>query len=94
MDGALDSLPGFRRRIQIEPEEGRVAAAVEDDFHAMAVVLRHDGRVATSVEALMDRAPWTTCPGAPAALKRSFEGAALSAFPALGGKTQHCTHLY
>lgn len=94
MDGSLDATPGFRRRFRIEPAPGRVVAAVEDDFHAMAVMLRHDGRVVTAVDAMMDRAPWTTCPGAAAVLQRAFEGAALADFATLGGKTQHCTHLY
>ena len=44
---------------------GEVRSEVEDDYHCMAVVVRHDGRVAQAVEADMIRAPWTTCPGRP-----------------------------
>ncbi|HTH28543.1 MAG TPA: DUF2889 domain-containing protein [Sphingobium sp.] len=90
----LDTLPGFRRRLAVFPEPGRVTAAVEDDFHCMAVTLHHDGAIVTAVEAVMDRAPWTTCPGARAMLKTTFEGVALAEAAARGGKKANCTHLY
>jgi len=64
----VQDLPGYRRRIRIEPrtsaEGGAVLAMLEDDMHCMAVTLRHEGGVVTAVEPVMERAPWTTCPGA------------------------------
>lgn len=90
----LDTLPGFRRRFEVFPEPGRVTAAVEDDYHCMAVTLHHDGATVTSVEAVMDRAPWTTCPAARATLKATFEGVSLADAAARGGKKANCTHLY
>lgn len=89
-----DRLPGFRRSFIITPGTGSTQAAVEDDFHHMAVTLHHDGAVITSIEAAMHRAPWTTCPGALAVLERTFAGALLQDAMARGGKPDNCTHLY
>lgn len=91
---ALDTLPGFRRRFRVTPSAGCVTTEVEDDYHRMEVTLRHDGRVATSVEGRLIRAPWTTCPGATAQVRDTFTGVALAEFPARGGKPANCTHLY
>ncbi len=85
---------GFRRRIRITPGEGRVCCQLEDDYHCMTVVLRHDGVQATSVESQMHRSPWTTCPGAEAQLVETFTGVPLNEFPARGDKPANCTHLY
>jgi hypothetical protein len=90
----LDALPGFRRRFVVNPAPGRVRCDLEDDYHRMGIVLRHDGEVATSVEAEMIRIPWTTCPGARAVLARTFAGVRLDAFAARGEKTANCTHLF
>ena len=64
----IDALPGFRRRFVVDPAPGRVQCDLEDDYHHMRVVVRHDGEVATGVEAEMIRVPWTTCGGAQAVL--------------------------
>jgi hypothetical protein len=90
----LDSLPGFRRRFRITPQPGRVCSEVEDDYHCMSVTVHHDGGVATAIEPLMIRAPWTTCPGAVEQLKQTFAGAALEGFAVRGDKLANCTHLY
>ena len=87
-------LPGFRRRFIVSPSADHVTAAVEDDYHCMAVTLHHDGTVVTSVESVMDRAPWTTCPGAPAMLATTFTGVALSDVARRGEKQTNCTHLH
>jgi hypothetical protein len=91
---ALDSLPGFRRRLIVTPGPGAVRSALEDDYHCMSVTLRHAGGIATAVEPVMDRAPWTTCPGAVERLVRTFTGVALDAFAKRGEKTANCTHLH
>jgi hypothetical protein len=91
---ALDQLPGFRRRFRITPGAGSVRGAVEDDYHCMAVTIHHDGKIATAIEADMERAPWTICPGAVGTLQATFTGVALAAFAARGEKRENCTHLH
>jgi hypothetical protein len=71
-----------------------VQGEVEDDYHLMSVIVHHDGAVATTIESVMRRAPWTTCPGAPAQLAQTFTGVALNAFAARGEKQANCTHLH
>ncbi|MYM64042.1 DUF2889 domain-containing protein [Pseudomaricurvus sp. HS19] len=90
----LDALPGFRRRFRITPAVHRVCCEVEDDFHCMEVTLHHAGGVATRVEALMHRAPWTTCPGAQQKVQETFTGVRLDEFVRRGEKKENCTHLY
>lgn len=90
----LDTLPGFRRRFRITPADGRVQSEVEDDFHCMSVIVRHDGVIATAVEPEMRRVPWTTCPGAVGQLQRTFTGVALREFASRGEKQANCTHLH
>ena len=91
---ALDTLPGYRRRLRVTPAPGWVRSELEDDFHCMAVTLRHEGGVVTRVEPEQERAPWTTCPGALAQLVATFEGVELAAFAARGEKPANCTHLH
>lgn len=85
---------GFRRRLRIVPAPGRVTAAVEDDFHCMVVTLGHDGAAITAVEASIERAPWTTCPGAVAVVRTTFTGTRLAEAAGRGRKSANCTHLY
>jgi Protein of unknown function (DUF2889) len=91
---ADDTRAGFRRRFRITPRVESVTAAVEDDFHCMAVTLTHDGTTISSVDAVMDRWPWTTCPGATAELAKTFTGTALAEVAKRGLKPANCTHLY
>jgi hypothetical protein len=90
----LDQLPGFRRRFRITPASGVVRGEVEDDYHCMAVTVHHDAGIATAVEPVMERVPWTTCPGAVAMLRETFTGIALADFAARGAKRENCTHLF
>jgi hypothetical protein len=90
----LDRLPGFRRRFRITPGAMCVHGAVEDDYHCMAVTIHHDGKTATAIEPIMERAPWTICPGAIVTLRATFTGVALVDFPARGEKRENCTHLH
>lgn len=93
-----EDLPGYRRRIRIDPradaEGGTVLAMLEDDMHCMAVTLRHAGGVVTAVEPVMERAPWTTCPGARAQLIATFTGQPLDEVTARREKRANCTHLH
>jgi hypothetical protein len=91
---ALNLLPGFRRRFRVTPAPSFVTSEVEDDYHCMSVTLHHDGVRVTTVEPVMHRVPWTTCPGAVAQLIATFTGVALDACAARGEKTANCTHLH
>jgi hypothetical protein len=90
----VDTLPGYRRRIRVEPREGRVLAMLEDDIHCMAVILRHAEGVVTAVEPATERMPWDTCPGAAAKLIETFAGRPLSEVTAKREKRANCTHLH
>lgn len=90
----LDALPGFRRRFRVTPARDWVRGEVEDDYHHMAVVVRHENGIATAIEPTMVRAPWTTCPGAIEQLKRTFTQIPLSGFAARGERVTNCTHLH
>ena len=90
----MSDRPGFRRCIRIVPQADRVTAAVEDDYHCMVVTLYHAGGAITAVEAVMDRWPWTTCPGATAELATTFTGTPLAEVAKRGLKSSNCTHLY
>lgn len=89
-----DSSPGFRRRFRITPKQGTICSEVEDDYHCMKVTLNHNGETVTDIEAIMERAPWTTCPGAQKKLEETFVGLALQGFTERGEKQDNCTHLY
>ena len=90
----LDQLPGFRRRFRITPRAGSVCSELEDDYHRMSVTLTHDGRTVTDVEPVMERVPWTICPGARVQLQRTFTGVALADVAVRGEKRENCTHLH
>lgn len=91
---AIDNLPGFRRRFRITPTTGAVCSEVEDDFHCMSVTVRHRDGVTTSVEPVIVRAPWTTCPGAIERLKQTFSGIPIDMYAERGEKRENCTHLH
>ena len=91
---SIDTLPGFRRRFIVTPASDRVSSEVEDDYHCMGVTLHHDGKTVTKVAAVMQRAPWTTCPGAVAMLEQTFNGVSLDGIVARGQKRANCTHLH
>jgi hypothetical protein len=90
----IDHLPGYRRRFIVTPGPGCVRSDLEDDYHCMAVTLHHKDGIATAVEPILSRAPWTTCPGAVAELVRTFANVALDAFAERGEKTSNCTHFH
>ncbi len=94
MTSAVDQVPGFRRRFRVTPGDGSVRAQVEDDFHCMSVIVQHRDGVATRIEGTMERAPWTTCPGAVQRLQETFTGVALDRFADRGEKRENCTHLH
>lgn len=86
--------PGFRRRIRITPAPGHVLSEVEDDYHHMSVSIHHDNAVAHTVNAVLTRAPWSTCPGAVDKCEQTFTGLALQAFSVCRDKASNCTHLF
>lgn len=89
-----ETVPGYRRRIVIEPAPGCVIAELEDDYHRMVVTLRHDGETIIGVASEMKRSPWTTCEGAMAALVDTFAGKRLDDPSVKRMKPLNCTHLY
>src|SRR5271155_4335045 len=90
----LDQLPGFRRRFRITPRPDSVCSELEDDYHRMSVTLIHDGRTVKRIEPVMERVPWTVCPGAAQQLQQTFTDVALVDFAARGEKRENCTHLH
>lgn len=85
---------GYRRRIHVVPEAGRVTALLEDDIHSMAVRLHHDGSRVSEVETFLDRMPWNTCPGAAAVLVDTFNGKPLAEVTLRTARKANCTHLH
>jgi hypothetical protein len=94
MSRAVDDLPGYRRRIRVEPRDGAVLAMLEDDLHCMAVTLHHADGVVIAVDPVMERVPWTTCPGARDKLIETFSGQPLAEVTARRAKRANCTHLH
>lgn len=91
---SLDTVPGFRRRLRITPAPGVVCSEVEDDYHCMSVTICHRNGITTSIMPVIERAPWSTCPGAEDQLKRTFSGLPLEAYAERGKKRENCTHLH
>lgn len=89
-----DAMPGYRRRVQVVPDEGAVLAMLEDDMHCLAVILVHDGQTVLSVEAVPERMPWNTCPGAVTKLIETFQGLPLEEVTARREKQENCTHFH
>lgn len=86
--------PAFHRRILVTPSPDSVSAWVEDDYHHMGVTLRHDGTTIAHAAARIERAPWSTCPGAEAKLAATFAGVALDDAARRGERIANCTHLH
>ncbi|MDG0980405.1 MAG: DUF2889 domain-containing protein [Halieaceae bacterium] len=91
----ISEFEGYRRSIRIDSDGGaRSFAELEDDIHAFAVALEHDGSAIQTVEVDIRRAPWTTCPGAEHALKRELTGMLLADVRYFKDRQQQCTHLF
>ncbi len=92
-----DSFPAFPsglwRRIVLQPGDGWIGGALEDDMHRFHLRLDHAGGRVTAVAAKALRHPWSACPGATGFIARDLTGRLLAE---VGGRdpTQHCTHLY
>lgn len=94
MEAGVAAGPGYRRRIRIVPAPEAVLALLEDDIHSMAVRLRHHLGHVTAVEPLLDRMPWTTCPGAATVLIETFTGLPLEQISLRLARKANCTHLH
>jgi hypothetical protein len=94
MTSALDAVPGYRRRFVITPQPGFVRSELEDDFHHMGVEIRHEEGIAVAIDAITVRAPWNTCPGAVAQVRKTFLGVPTNAFGVRGEAKLNCTHLH
>ena len=88
----------YRRAIVLHRDgPSRVHAAVEDDPHAFAVVLEHDGERVVEVSAEARRFPLTTCPEATQELRALIGAPLVDPLRTLGrwaNPRQHCTHLF
>lgn len=85
----------YRRAVVIKVDDGRAYAEMEDDIHHFAVTLEHDGARITKGEPHSIRTPWTTCPGAGAAIV-ALKGRALTTplrFALDAERVAHCTHM-
>ncbi len=90
----LKEFQGYRRSIHIDSNGRNVAfAELEDDIHAFAVTLHHDGSSIVNIEVDIRRAPWSTCPSAKSVLQRDIVGLKLSDVRKYPDKVQQCTHL-
>ena len=88
----------YRRAIVLQRDASScVCAAVEDDPHAFAVTLEHDGERVLGIAAEARRYPLTTCPEATREL-RTLIGAPLTdplrTLSRWQNPRTHCTHLY
>lgn len=90
----LQEFQGYRRSIHIDSNGRDFAfAELEDDIHAFAVTLHHDGVSIVRIEVDIRRAPWSTCPGAKAVLQRDIVGLNLTDVRKYPDKVKQCTHL-
>lgn len=89
-----EKLPGYRRRIIIEPGPDMVTSELEDDYHRMVVTMEHDGETITGVASQMPRGPWTTCDGAMDVVRETFLGKRLDDPSVRNARSLNCTHLY
>ncbi len=88
----------YRRAIRLVPTGANsIEAALEDDAHAFALTLHHDGQRVTAIEGRAVRYPLTTCDGAVVPL-RAMAGAPLGdarqELNAYVDPRANCTHLH
>lgn len=84
---------GLWRRVVIQPGDGWIGGALEDDVHRFHLRIDHAGGRIAGVRAAALRHPWTACPGATGHLAHELTGALL-ADVAARDPSQHCTHLF
>jgi hypothetical protein len=85
--------PGLHRRIVLQPGDGWIGAALEDDMHRFHLRLDHaQGRV-TAIAGKAVRHPWSACPGAIGFMADELTGQPLAEI-ARHDPFQHCTHLF
>lgn len=85
--------PGLWRRIVLQPGDGWIGGALEDDMHRFHIRLDHAGGRVTAVAAKAVRHPWSACPGATDFIVKELTGELL-ADVGRRDPAQHCTHLY
>jgi hypothetical protein len=85
---------GYRRRVRILPQQGRIDVDMEDDAHRFGVTVIHDGVTVQTIATSAPRFPWTTCPAAGAFLAERMTGIALADAARVENQRDHCTHVY
>jgi hypothetical protein len=86
----------YQRRILVRRRADGISVDLEDNFHRFCVRLAVTDRRVRAVHGLAGRVPWTTCPGALAALP-DFEGHDVRRRFEIDRDrkaTRHCTHLF
>jgi hypothetical protein len=86
----------YQRRLLVRRRPDGIAADLEDNFHRFGIRLVVVGHDVVEAHGVAGRVPWTTCPGAVAAL-RDFEGHDVRrrfAIDRESKSTRHCTHLF
>lgn len=87
----------FRRRILMEASEGQVFGQLEDSAHGFRCLIKHDGKVVTSVEGESLRTPYDTCQGATEPIKALVGQGIDIGLAELNREVNarlNCTHLY
>jgi hypothetical protein len=85
--------PGLHRRIVLQPGNGWIGVALEDDMHRFHLRLDHAGGRVAAVAGKAVRHPWSACPGAIGFMAAELTGQPL-ADVARRDPFQHCTHLF
>jgi hypothetical protein len=85
--------PGFHRRIVLQPGEGWIGGALEDDMHRFHIRIDHAGGRITALSARAVRHPWSACPGAADFISKELSGELLTDV-ARRDPFQQCTHLF
>jgi hypothetical protein len=86
----------YQRRILVRRESDAIAVDLEDNFHRFGVRLGVRGGRVSEVSGTAGRAPWTTCPGAVAALEDLHGHDVREPFviDRASKAARHCTHLF
>ncbi|MCB2047953.1 MAG: hypothetical protein KDE32_06965 [Novosphingobium sp.] len=85
--------PGFWRRIVLQPGQGWIGGAIEDDMHNFRLRFDHADGMIVGAEGSAIRHPWTGCGGAPDHMVKRTVGCALAEVAGRDPK-EHCTHLF
>jgi hypothetical protein len=86
----------YQRRILVRRDSDAIAVDLEDNFHRFGVRLGVRSNRVSEVSGTAGRVPWTTCPGALAALDdlRGHDVRGPFVIDGVSKAARHCTHLF